>query len=330
MAKRKDTPKDTEAANITVSAATPAPDKVMAKDAPLPVEAPAIASKPQASSDAPEIDMSLIKSLIGPVKPDAAAEAPVDPSADAESSAAAAAFVGASRWRLPATASLVAYAPLAAGIALAVAAGVIAGATTTLALLHDSSTAAAAATASVAGETRALQASVTQLNSELTAIKAGLGNAQRTTTVQMGKLTERLDRAERAQAEPAAKLARITETIDRLEKRQQQAAMPAPAVTAVATVANPDITGSTVAYKEESRPPVAEGWRLRDFYQGRAVVESRNGMLFEVGPGSNLPGLGKVETIKREDGRLVVVAKNGIITAMSEPRRPPGYVPYRY
>ena len=56
---------------------------------------------------------------------------------------------------------------------------------------------------------------------------------------------------------------------------------------------------------------------------GRAVVESRNGMLFEVGPGSNLPGLGKVETIKRENGRLVVVAKNGIITAMSEPRRPP-------
>ena len=29
--------------------------------------------------------------------------------------------------------------------------------------------------------------------------------------------------------------------------------------------------------KEESKPQVAEGWRLRDFYDGRAMVESRNG-----------------------------------------------------
>jgi len=329
MAKRKDiqkdTQKDTEAtANITAAAATPAPDKMTAKDMPLPVDAPAIVSKPQAASEAPDIDISLIWSFIGPEKPAAAAEAPAAASADAEPATTEATVLSVSRWRLPT------YAPLAAGIALAVAASVVAGAAVTSALVHDSST----ATASVASETRALQATVAQLNSELTALKAGLGNAQRTTTAQMGKLTERLDRAERAQAEPAAKLARLTETVDRLEKRQQQAAAtPAPTVTAAApaaALADPEITGTTLAYKEESRPPVAEGWRLRDFYQGRAVVESRNGMLFEVGPGSNLPGLGKVETIKRENGRLVVVAKNGIITAMSEPRRPPGVIPYRY
>jgi len=95
---------------------------------------------------------------------------------------------------------------------------------------------------------------------------------------------------------------------------------------------DPDMTGSIMPYreKEESRPPVAEGWRLRDFYSGRAVVESRNGMLFEVGPGSNLPGLGRVESIKRENGRVVVVARNGVITASSEPRRPPAPIPYRY
>ena len=75
-------------------------------------------------------------------------------------------------------------------------------------------------------------------------------------------------------------------------------------------------------------PVVSEKVELRKLREG--LVESRNGMLFEVGPGSNLPGLGKVETIKRENGRLVVVAKNGIITAMSEPRRPPGSIPYRY
>ena len=326
MAKRK----DTHAANITAGAATPAPDA--ANQASSSAETPKIEPEQAASNDAPRNDIS----RVGPIEPIGETEAPsvkggaliisVRPPEfsssdrfaqdDAEPEVTEATVINSSRWRLPG------YAPLAAGIVLAVAIGAIAGAAAISTLRSDTS----AATASVADETRALQATVTQLNSELTALKAGLTTAQRTTTAQVGKLTERLDRAEKAQAEPVAKLARITETVDRLEKRQQQAAAPAPAVTAAA---NPDITGSVLPYKEESRPPVAEGWRLVDFYQGRAVVESRNGALFEVGPGSNLPGLGKVETIKRENGRLVVVARNGIITALSEVRRPPN-VPYRY
>jgi hypothetical protein len=325
---------DTQAANITAGATTPTPDKATANEASPSAETPKIESEQAASSDAPNNDISwggpiesIVETEAPPVKGGAliiAVKAPdfsssdAFASSDAEPEVTEATVINPSRWRLPG------YAPLAAGIVLAVAIGAIAGAAAISTLRPDTS----AATASVADETRALQATVTQLNSQLTALKAGLSTAQRTTTAQtaqMGKLAERLDRAEKAQGEPVAKLAKITETIDRLEKRQQQAAMPAPAVTAAA---DPDITGSVLPYKEESRP-VAEGWQLRDFYQGRAVVESRNGMLFEVGPGSNLPGLGKVETIKRENGRLVVVAKNGIITAMSEVRRPP-YVPYRY
>ena len=58
------------------------------------------------------------------------------------------------------------------------------------------------------------------------------------------------------------------------------------------------------------------------------MVESRNGTLFRVGPGSNVPGLGKVETIKRENGKVVVVTANGIIAASLEPRRPAYY--YRW
>ena len=84
------------------------------------------------------------------------------------------------------------------------------------------------------------------------------------------------------------------------------------------------------AAETEGHEAVAEGWRLRDYYAGRAVVESRQGALFEVGPGSNLPGLGRVETIKREDGQVVVVTRNGIITAAIE-QRPLSYrSPYRY
>jgi len=212
----------------------------------------------------------------------------------------------ASRWGLPA------YAPLAAAITFAVALGAIAGAAATSSLMREPSPSPV-----VADSTRSLQESVAQLGSELATLKAGIANAQRSTSTQFGKLAERLDRTEKAQAEPVGKLAKIQESIDRLEQRQQHAAAPVAA-------AAPEVTGA-VAPKEEPRPQVAEGWRLRDFYDGRAIVEGRNGMLFRVGPGSNVPGLGRVETIKHENGKVVVVTASGIIAASLEPRRPNYY-----
>jgi hypothetical protein len=215
---------------------------------------------------------------------------------------------------------LPAYAPLAAAIVFAAALGAIAGAATTSSLLRDPSP---PADMMAANANRALQDSVAQLGSELATLKAGIASAQRSSSTQFGKLAERLDRTEKAQAEPVGKLAKIQESIDRLEQRQQHAAAAAPAAPA-ATAAAAEVTGS-VAPKEESRPQVAEGWRLRDFYDGHAIVEGRNGMLFRVGPGSNVPGLGKVETIKRENGKVVVVTASGIIAASLEPRRPNYY-----
>jgi gas vesicle protein len=327
------TRKDTQAADITAGAATPVPDAANEASSPEHtasggppgtgfslIGSANSAAEPETPAVETEATSIRAGALVLAVKaPDFSSRGPFA-SSDAEPDVTEATVINSSRWRMPA------YAPLAAGIVLAVAIGAIAGAAAISTLRPDTS----AVTASVADETRALRATVQQLNSELTALKTGLSTAQRTAAAQVGKLTERLDRAEKAQSEPVAKLAKITETVDRLEKRQQQAAA-APAVPANVTASSdPDITGSINPYKEESRPPIAEGWRLRDFYSGRAVVEARNGMLFEVGPGSNLPGLGRVAAIKRENGRVVVVARNGVIVASSEPRRPPAPVPYRY
>jgi hypothetical protein len=54
------------------------------------------------------------------------------------------------------------------------------------------------------------------------------------------------------------------------------------------------------------------------------VVENRAGRVFEVAPGSNLPGLGRVDGIKREDGKYLVVTRNGVIAGSYERGRP-GY-----
>ena len=56
---------------------------------------------------------------------------------------------------------------------------------------------------------------------------------------------------------------------------------------------------------------------MQDVRGGRALVENRYGAIFDVGAGSILPGLGRVETIKRQDNQWVVVTARGLIS----PRR---------
>ena len=88
-----------------------------------------------------------------------------------------------------------------------------------------------------------------------------------------------------------------------------------------------DVTGS-VTPKEESKPQVAEGWRLRDFYDGRAVVESRNGTLFRVAPGIERAGArqGRDHQARERQGGGGD-RPSGIIAATLEPRRPAYYLP---
>jgi hypothetical protein len=145
---------------------------------------------------------------------------------------------------------------------------------------------------------------------ELSALKTSLDGASRGVNGLFAKLAERLDRVERAQNEPAAKLARIAEAIDRLEKK---------GVVASAAVAAPETTGSIAtsppASPAEAKPPenVLREWIVQDVRGGRALVENRYGAIFDVATGSILPGLGKVETIKRQDNQWVVVTAHGLI-----------------
>jgi hypothetical protein len=57
-----------------------------------------------------------------------------------------------------------------------------------------------------------------------------------------------------------------------------------------------------------------EGWVLRDVANGGALIESRQG-IFEVYAGNPVPGLGRVDAIRRQDGHWVVVTTRGLILA---------------
>jgi hypothetical protein len=63
-------------------------------------------------------------------------------------------------------------------------------------------------------------------------------------------------------------------------------------------------------------PTAVAGWTVRDVYRGVAMLQSRMGGMVEVEPGDVLPGVGRIEAIRRQDGRWVVITSKGTITSM--------------
>ena len=213
---------------------------------------------------------------------------------------------------------------MAAVVALATVAGALGGALATAGVgkLMAGDSAQASTQASV--KDSALEASVARLDAEIVALKAGLENNSRTTTGQLNKASDRLDKVEKAQAEPAAKLAKLSETVDKLRSAQATttaAAAPAAAkdITGsipqqVAAVTPPASAPAAPPKPEMARLPTVEGWILRDVANGSALIESRRGM-YEVYAGDPIPGLGRVDAIRKQDGRWVVVTSKGLIVA---------------
>jgi hypothetical protein len=145
-----------------------------------------------------------------------------------------------------------------------------------------------------------------RMGRELGALRASVDTSAQDVQARTARIVERLDRTERAQAEPAAKLAKVTEAIERLERRSTQ---PAQASNAAAA----DVTGSI---GDARKPGIVSGWGLYQVRNGIALIEGRAGII-EVEPGDMLPGLGRVEAIRKQDGRWVVVTSRGLIV---EPR----------
>ena len=213
-------------------------------------------------------------------------------------------------------------AALAAVIALATAAGAVGGALATAGMGR------VAGTEIKAPMNHALEDSISRIDTEMAALRTSLEQASKHNASQLGKSSDRLDRVEKAQAEPAAKLAKLSETV---EKLRVAAAPPAP-VTAVAVApaaaapAAPKETTATIqtanaapgpvpvpAPKPEvARLPTVEGWVLRDVANGSALIEGRQG-IFEVYAGDPIPGLGRIDAIRKQDGRWVVVTSRGLI-----------------
>jgi len=150
-------------------------------------------------------------------------------------------------------------------------------------------------------------------NAELAAVsalKTSVEGEARNANNQFAKLADRLDRIERAQAEPIAKLARVAEAVDRLEKERKGV------IPAALAAAGPETTGTVPnAPSALAEAKILPNWILHGVRGNRALVENRHGDIFEITADSTLPGLGRVEGIKWQDGQWVVVTARGLITS---------------
>ncbi len=203
------------------------------------------------------------------------------------------------------------FALLAASVAIAAAIGAMSGALGASGLLWSAGptqVAEAASTPTIVDETRALHGTLAQLRTDLAALKTSLDASTKGTNGQFAKIAERFDRVERAQTEPAAKLTKAIESLERLEKRVD----PLTAREATGSVSPPQPTAAN------TQPPptsIVAGWIVRDVYRGMAIIQGRGFGMIEVEPGDTVPGVGRVDAIRKQDGRWVVVTSKGLITS---------------
>jgi hypothetical protein len=132
------------------------------------------------------------------------------------------------------------------------------------------------------------------------ALKASFDSAARNTANQYAKIADRLERLDQRSAAAAETTASLPASIPAASPPAQTAALVA-------------VTASVEPPKLNDR--ILQDWIVHDVQHGHALVESRHGGLFAVSAGSVLPGIGRVDMIKRQDGHWLVLTTRGTITS---------------
>ena len=189
---------------------------------------------------------------------------------------------------------------LAAALALAAGLGGMVGALGALGLARPAPAPVVAAGRTGLEEFQALKENVVQARVELAALKASIEASNRNAGAQLTKIGERIERVERLQSEPTAKLNKAVDTLDRLARAESLSAK--------------ETTGSIAPPAAAAQPAKSiDGWIVRDVRRGTALIEGRMGII-EVDQGDVVPGLGRVDAIRKQpDGRWVVVTTRGTI-----------------
>jgi len=155
-----------------------------------------------------------------------------------------------------------------------------------------------------APEVANLPATIDQMRSDIAGVKASVDAVSRSDTAQFAKLTERFDHLERGQT-----TTKTDATFPKDAPKETTGSITVPSSTAAAPPVPP---APTVA----SPTTIVPGWGVRDVYRGVALLQSRAGGMVEVEAGDILPGLGRIDAVRRQDGHWVVITTRGTIASM--------------
>jgi hypothetical protein len=259
------------------------------------------AASDEPKADTPKIELPNVESpSISPATPavEPVAEAPpaIEPTKAEETEALEASASIVTPLRFAVRARYKDYAYLAASVTLAASLGAMVGVFAGSGGFRPETPRPAVA---VLEDRAAIQQTLGKLNKEIAALKSNLDAVNKSANSQIAKMTERFDRASNEEL--------ITGSIS---TPQTVAPVPTP---------RPAPRVAAVEVQPPARPPVIQGWTVRDSRDGFVYVQG-NGDIYQVVPGAPLPGLGTVESIKRQDGRWVVTTPKGIIVSARDRR----------
>ncbi|WKA27277.1 hypothetical protein [Bradyrhizobium roseum] len=160
-----------------------------------------------------------------------------------------------------------------------------------------------------------LRKQVAGVSENLDGLRAAVDQSSKATNDRFGRFAENLDRIERVSSSSTAKLDRLAQSQAQVPAPViPQPLPPAPSMPLMASAASvPEFTGSA---SPPERAPAArravKGWTVRQAYEGVAILQGPNGVV-EAVLGQQVPGLGRIEEIGNENGRLVVLSSGGAI-----------------
>ncbi|WP_457105609.1 hypothetical protein [Methylobacterium sp. P5_C11] len=167
-----------------------------------------------------------------------------------------------------------------------------------------------AARKEAATRSSALGERIAQVDKNLGSKSAALGErleqVEREHNTRLAGLAAQLDR--RTAAAPTVTKAEPTQTGSLAEPPRNVETKPE------VKVADAKVADQKVKPAATDKPPVIDGWALRDVYEGTAILENRRRRLVEVSPGDILPGVGRVEGVERHGREWVVVTRQGLVT----------------
>jgi len=204
---------------------------------------------------------------------------------------------------------------LAAVAAIAAVSGAAGGSLATFAIQQLNGTHGPAQLAADADTNARLRDALARVTADLGALRSDFDKAGHARTTQITKLGDRLDKVEKSQDDTTARLTRLNEAQEKLQEKtqdRQRAAAAAQPADVTGSISTPAAAKGDLLKADQRKPQVVEGWTLTRVTNGGAIVSGPDG-LYEAYPGDPLPGIGRVDAVRYQDGRWAVFTPKGVI-----------------